>query len=137
MTEILPGWIDQVQGVDFTPEKELLRDLEQWAAAHGWQVSDGKELSSALRQRTDVLLSQPERDRHLRIAVLPKLKRTPGMVRIDATSHEPFIHRIFELVYQPRRKRWRVETATVPLSDDLRSEGCAGWDWLEKLAFRP
>lgn len=28
MNTVLPGWIEQIQGVDFTPEKELLGDLE-------------------------------------------------------------------------------------------------------------
>lgn len=133
MPSILPGWIDQVHGVDFTPEKELLRDLESWAEARGWEVSDGSGLTSDLRQRTDVLLSQPAAERYLRVAVLPKSKRGSGGVRIDAISHQPFSHRIFDLVYQPRRRRWRVEVATVPLSDDIRNQG---WDWLADLAFR-
>src|SRR2546423_8136544 len=109
MNTVLPGWIDQVQGVDFTPEKELLGDLEQWAAAKGWDVSDGSRLPSELRQRTDVLLSEPGNERYLRVAVLPKAKTGPGIIRIDATGQQPFSHRIFELVYEPSRRRWRVE----------------------------
>lgn len=134
MNAVIPDWIDQVQGVDFTPEKELLLDLERWAVAKGWTVSNGSDLPSELRQRTDVLLAAPDGQRYLRIAVLPKTRRAPGVVRIDATSHRGFSHRIFELVYQPPQNRWLVEAATIPLSDDLRTEG---WDWLENLAFRP
>src|SRR5205823_8976328 len=86
MTPVLPNWLDQVPGVDFTPEKELLRDLEQWAAKNGWEVSDGSDLPFELRQRADVLLSQPTNERYMRIAVLPKAKRGSGVVRIDAVS---------------------------------------------------
>jgi hypothetical protein len=133
MNPVLPSWLDQVPGVDFTPEKDLLRDLEQWAAERGWEVSNGGDLPSELERRTDVLLSQPRKQRHMRIAVLPKTRRGSGLIHIDAVSYQPFSDRIFELVYQPRRKRWRVEVATVPLSDDISKEG---WDWLADLAFR-
>lgn len=134
MATVLPDWMDEVEGVDFTPEKELLCELEQWAATRGWKVSDGSSLPTELRQRTDVLLSEDGQQRYLRIAVLPKTRTGPGVVRIDATSHRPFSHRIFELVYQPKQRRWRVEAATIPLSDDIQR---AGWDWLADLAFRP
>src|SRR5690348_5235974 len=127
MHPVLPGWIDQVPGIDFTPEKELLHELEQWFAGRGWEVSDGSDLPSDLRQRTDVLLSQPGKERYMRIAVLPKTKRGSGVVRVDAVGDRPFSHRIFELVYQPRHKRWRLEAATIPLSDDIQKEG---WDLL-------
>lgn len=129
MNVVLPNWLDQVQGVDFTPEKKMLSELEAWAAADGWEVSNGSSLPSELRQRTDVLLTQPERRQHMRIAVLPKSKRGSGSIRIDSSSH-----RVFDLVYLPRKKSWRVETASVPLSDDLRKQG---WNWLTQLAFRP
>ena len=112
MNPVLPQWIDQVPGVDFEPEKKLLADLEAWASENGWDVSDGSKLSSELRRRTDVLLEQPEKKRRLRIAVLDKTKRGPGVIRMDASNH-----RIFELVYQPKAMRWRVETGTVPLTD--------------------
>ncbi|MFN3649299.1 MAG: hypothetical protein ACK47B_06925 [Armatimonadota bacterium] len=133
MKTVFPDWIDQVQGVDFTPEKGLLSELEQWAAERGWEVSDGSSLPSELRQRTDVLLSRPGEGRYFRISVLPKSRGSSGQIRLDATSHEPFSHRIFELIYQSNKKRWRVEVSTVPLADDIRQ---VGWDWLEDLAFR-
>lgn len=129
MDVVLPKWLDGVPGVDFTPEKEMLSELEVWAAADGWDVSDGSRLPSELSRRTDVLFDQPKQGRQLRVAVLPKAKRAPGTIRIDASTH-----RVFELIYQPRAKRWRVETAAVPLSDDLREDG---WGWLTNLAFRP
>src|SRR5436305_1568882 len=103
---VLPEWLDQVPGIDFTPEKELLSDLEEWASRNGWEVSDGSSLPSELSRRTDVLLSQPRGERRLSIAVLPKTRRGPSIIRIDATSHRPFSHRSFELVYQQRHKRW-------------------------------
>jgi hypothetical protein len=133
MNAVLPDWIDQVPGVDFTPEKDLLRNLEQWAAENGWEVSDGSSLPSDLRHRTDVLLSRPGNGRHLRIAVLPKSRSSRGLVRIDATRDRPFSNRTFELVYQPRHNRWRVEAATIPLDDNIIEKG---WDWLADLAFR-
>ena len=110
MTAVIPKWLDTVPGVDFTPEKKLLEDLERWASSDGWTVSDGRSLPESLRQRTDVLLVHQKRDRQLRIAVLPKAKRSPGAVRIDASSL-----RVFELVYRPKEGQWRVETAAVPL----------------------
>ena len=129
MDFVLPRWLDQVKGVDFTPEKEILSVLERWAAEDGWDVSDGSTLPSDLRRRTDVLLNQPKKSLQLRISVLPKAKRSPGMIRIDASSH-----RIFELIYQPKFNRWRVETSAVPLTDDLKQ---SGWNWLTVFAFRP
>src|SRR5437764_10689389 len=99
---VLPKWLDEVQGIDFTPEKELLSDLERWASENGWEVSDGSSLPSELSRRTDVLISQPGKERYLRIAVLPKAKRGQSMIRVDAAGHRPFSHRIFELVYHPR-----------------------------------
>lgn len=128
MEILLPKWLDQVQGVDFSAEKEMLSELEEWAQEDGWTVSDGNELPTDLQRRTDVLLDQPKSKRQIRIAVLPKVKRSPGTIRLDTSTH-----RIFELVYQPKSKRWRVETAAVPLSDDLRKDG---WTWLTNLAFR-
>lgn len=129
MDLVIPQWLDQVEGVDFTPEKEILGKLEQWAVLDGWNVSDASSLSSELRQRTDVLIKDPQNENQMRIAVLPKAKRSPGSIRIDASTY-----RIFELFYQPQKKRWRVETAAVPLSYDLEE---AGWSWLKDFAFRP
>ncbi len=129
MALVMPKWLDDAPSVDFTPEKEMLSDLEAWAAADGWDVSDGSKLPSELARRTDVLIELPKKGRQMRIAVLPKAKRGAGTIRIDASTH-----RVFELVYQPRAKRWRVETAAVPLSDDLHQ---SGWGWLTDLAFRP
>jgi hypothetical protein len=129
MDLVIPKWLDEVKGVDFSPEKEMLTELESWAYSDGWEVSDGRNLDSELRGRTDVLLERPNERRYMRIAVLPKVSRSPGMIRIDASTH-----RVFELIYQPKAKRWRVETAAVPLSDDVRA---SGWNWLTNLAFRP
>jgi hypothetical protein len=133
METVLPGWIDEVQGVDFTPEKELLIDLESWARDHGWEVSNGSTLPSELRQRTDVLIFRPNEERYLRVSVLPKSKGGSGRIRIDATKHQPFSHRVFDLVYQPRSQRWLVELAATPLIDDIRRQG---WHLLEDFAFR-
>ena len=129
MAKVMPKWLDDVQGVDFAPEKALLDDLEMWAEADGWQVTDGSSLSPDLSRRTDVLIEQPAKRHQMRIAVLPKARRAPGTIRIDTSTY-----RVFDLVYQPRGKRWRVETAAVPLSDDLKA---SGWSWLKELAFRP
>jgi hypothetical protein len=126
---VIPEWLDQVQGVDFTPEKELLTDMEVWAGRNGWDVSDGSKLPSELKRRTDVFLDQPDRERHLRVAVLPTINKGPGMIRIDASSH-----RVFELVYQPRARGWRIETAAVPLTDPKPK---VDWNVLIDLAFKP
>ena len=126
---VLPEWIDQVRDVDFEPEKNLLTDMETWARNNGWEVNDGRSLSLELRRRTDILLVQPQRKRHLRIAVLPKTKKGPGVIRMDASNH-----RVFELIYQPRTRLWRVETAAVPLSEASEK---VDWAWLFNLAFRP
>ena len=125
----MPKWLDDSPSVDFTPEKELLAEIEAWALASGWDVSDGSGLNGDFRLRTDVLIEKPYSGQHLRLSVLPKVRRGPATIRIDASTH-----RIFELIYQPRTQRWRVETASVPLSDDLHS---SGWPWLTDLAFRP
>jgi hypothetical protein len=133
MNLVLPEWLDQVPGVDFTPEKELLTHLEEWASQNDWEVSDGSSLLRELSRRTDLLLSQADQERHMRVAVLPKERRGPGRIRIDATSDRVFSHRIFDLVHVPKQGRWRVELATLPLIEDIRKEG---WDRLVELAFR-
>jgi len=48
---VLPNWLDQLPTVDFTPEKELLTELEKWAIENNWNVSDGSSLPFELRQR--------------------------------------------------------------------------------------
>jgi hypothetical protein len=107
----------------------VLLTLERWAREDGWQVSNGESLPSELRTRTDVLLKEPLGPRYMRIAILPKAKGGSGALRIDASTH-----RIFELLYQRKRRRWRVETATLPLADDLQQ---LGWSGLKDFAFRP
>ena len=129
MDAVLPEWLDQVQGTDFSPEKEMLSTIEEWAGQDGWRISRGETLPSELRSRTDVLMQEPDGPRHFRIAVLPKAKGGAGAIRIDASTH-----RVFELLYQPRTRRWRLETSSVPLSDDIRERG---WSGLMDLAFRP
>lgn len=129
MEAVLPSWLDQVQGVDFEHEKQMLKDLEDWARRDAWAVSDGRSLPFELASRTDVLLTDPTAERRFRVAVLPKSKGSAGSIRLDASSH-----RVFELLYRPKSKRWRVETGTVPLRDDFRTK--ADWDWLVDIAFR-
>jgi hypothetical protein len=126
---VLPNWLDQVPGIDFSPEKELLRDLETWAATNGWQISDGRELPHELRKRTDVLLDDPVKHRRLRVAVLPKSSNNSGSIRLDASNL-----RTLELVYQPTKRRWRLEVGSVPLTDDILQQG---WSWFTDLAFKP
>src|SRR5689334_5596398 len=95
---VLPDWLDLVPGVDFAPEKEILADFEGWALREGWNVSKGEKLPVELQRRTDVLLEQPSKGWGLRIAILPKPKKTKqGAIRIDASTL-----RTLELTYQSR-----------------------------------
>jgi hypothetical protein len=126
---VLPGWLDQVPTVDYSPEKDLLRELERWAQQNGWNVSDGSKLSIELRQRTDVLLERPSYDQRLRVAVLPKSRSGKGTIRVDASNL-----RTVELLYQRKQPHWRVEAGGVRVEDDLLRRG---WDWLIKLMFQP
>jgi hypothetical protein len=129
MEAVLPGWLDQVRGVDFAQEKQMLSDLERWAIQDNWEVTDGTVLPSDLARRTDVLLRDAKRNRWFRVSVLPKAKGSPGSIRLDASTH-----RIFELVNLPRKKGWRLETGTVPLKDGFARKD--DWDLLVDLAFR-
>jgi len=129
MHTVLPTWLNEVRGVDFAQEKQMLSDLESWASQDNWEISDGSPLPSELARRTDVLLRDAKRDRWFRVSVLPKAKGSPGSIRIDASSH-----RIFELVNMPRKKGWRLETGTVPLKDGFARKD--DWDLLVDLAFR-
>jgi len=104
---VLPEWLDQVPTVNFAPEKYLLTQIETWAETHGWMVSDGSQLPLELRQRTDVLLEQPDHDRRIRTV---------------------------ELLYQHKQPQWRVEAGGVRVEDDLLNRG---WDWLIRLMFQP
>jgi hypothetical protein len=126
---VLPAWLDHAPTVDFTPEKNLLVQLERWAEAHGWTVSDGSGLSSELRQRTDVLIEHPASDRRIRLAVLRKSRRGVSSIRVDASNL-----RTVELVFQRRQRRWRVFAGGVPIEDDVVGRG---WDWLVDILFRP
>lgn len=126
---VLPTWLDQVPTVNFAPEKDLLTQLETWAQANGWIVSDGSKLPLELRQRTDVLLEQPDLNQRLRLAVLRKSRNGVGVIRVDSSNL-----RTVELVYQRRQPHWRVEAGGVRVEDDLLNRG---WAWLIKLMFQP
>ena len=126
---VLPEWLDQTPTVSFTPEKELLTQIETWAHENGWIVSDGSELPLELRQRTDVLLSQPERKRRIRLSVLRKSRNGAGVIRVDASNL-----RTVELLYQRKQPHWRVEADGVRVEDDLLMRG---WPWPIKLMFQP
>src|ERR1700722_3915433 len=121
---VLPGWLDQVPKIDFTPEKSILAQLERLAEASGWTVTDGRSLPEALRERTDVLFEHPDGEKIIRAAVLQKSRSGSGMIRLDSS-----IFRTVELVYLRRKHRWRVEIGSVPIEeeDDVLSHG---WDWL-------
>src|SRR5580692_8463197 len=101
---VLPGWLDQVPRIDFTPEKSILTKLETWAEEHGWTVTDGSGLPEALRDRTDVLFEHPDGEKRIRAAVLQKSRSNGGMIRLDSSNF-----RTIELVYLSRKHRWRVE----------------------------
>ena len=124
---VLPGWLDQVPEIDFTREKEMLTQLEAWAVQKGWAVTDGAGLPSGLRERTDVLLTHPDGEKRIRVAVLQKNRSSSGYIRLDASNL-----RTLELEF--RRKHWRVLAGAVPIEDDIVTRG---WDWLVKLMFRP
>lgn len=126
---VLPEWLDQVPTVDFAPEKDLLQQLETWAQANGWIVSDGSNLPLELRQRTDVLLEHPDHNQRLRLAVLRKSRNNVGVIRVDASNL-----RTIELLYQRKQPHWRVEAGGVRVEDDLLQRG---WPWLIKLMFQP
>ena len=126
---VLPEWLDQVPTVNFAPEKYLLTQIETWAETHGWMVSDGSQLPLELRQRTDVLLEQPDHDRRIRLAVLRKSRNGVGFIRVDSSNL-----RTVELLYQHKQPQWRVEAGGVRVEDDLLNRG---WDWLIRLMFQP
>jgi len=125
---IIPAWLDQAQGVDYTPEKQILTNLETWAFEKGWEVTNGSTLPFDLSQRTDVMLKKPNSDRRIRVAILRK-KGNRGSIRLDTSNL-----RTFELVYRPRAKKWRLEVSAVPLAEDMQAWG---WDRLADLAFKP
>jgi hypothetical protein len=124
---VLPGWLDQVPKIDFGAEKAMLTQLETWAQDNGWTVTDGADLPSGLRERTDVLLAHPDGERRIRVAVLQKSRSSVGYIRLDASNL-----RTLELEY--RRKHWRVLAGAVPIEDDIASRG---WNWLVSLLFKP
>ena len=125
---VLPDWLDQAPTINFEPEKAMLTQIENWAQQNGWTVSDGHSLPLAIRQRTDVLLERPDLDQRVRIAVLRKSKRGVGVIRLDASTL-----RTLELVFQPKKKFWRVEIEGVPLDDRLLENGL---DPLFTMMFR-
>jgi len=125
---VIPSWLDQVSTLDFTPEKALLAQIEIWAQANGWTVSDGSGLPLELRQRTDVLLEQVDKQQRVRLAVLQKSRSDIGLIRLDASNL-----RTVEIVYRRRTKLWRMEVAGVPVEDDILARG---WDWLFERMFK-
>ena len=123
---IIPKWLDQIPGVDYSPEKQLLTELEDWAIEQGWNVSDGSSLPLELRQRTDVLMEEPEGKKRIRVAVLRK-KGKQGTIRLDASTF-----RTLELVYRPHARKWRLEVSSVPIAEDIQQKG---WNYVADLAF--
>ncbi len=126
---VLPAWLDQMPNVSFEGEKALLEQLETWAQKDGWIVSDGDTLPQELRQRTDVLFEHPKSSDRIRLAVLVKSHNGAGSLRLDSSEF-----RTLELVYQPRKRRWRVIAGNVPIEDDLYNRD---WNWLTHLLLAP
>ena len=124
---VIPSWLDQVSGIDFSQEKALLGNLEKWASGHGWTVTDGEELSHELRARTDVLIRK-NGDR-VRVGVMPKNRSDQGMVTLEASTL-----RTADLVFQAKKGKWRVEIGAAPVEDDVES---AGYGRLFSLLFKP
>ena len=126
-TLLLPDWLDHAQ-VNYEPEKELVTEVEKMAQQNGWTVSNGERLPFELRERTDVLFEQPTLKRHVRLSILPKSRKGIGMIRLDASNL-----RTVELVYQPKKKRWRVEAGGVFIEEDLLMHD---WEWLIERLFK-
>ena len=126
-TPVLPDWIDQA-AVNYTPEKELVAEVEKMAELNGWAFSNGESLPSELRLRTDVLFEQSGSKRGIRLSILPKSRKDTGVIRLDASNL-----RTVELVYQPKKRCWRVEAGGVFIDDDLLNHD---WDWLIARLFR-
>jgi hypothetical protein len=116
----IPSWLDQVLGVDFGPEKQLLAELEKWAAQDGWIVSDGRTLPFELRQRTDVLIEKPDEHKRVRVAVLQKGQNGTGEIRLDSSDSVTI-----ELIYNESENAWSVEAGNVVLSTGQQSLDCA------------
>ena len=126
-TALIPQWLDNAPGVDYSEEKALLAAIETWADKDGWSVSDGSELTPELRVRTDVLLEKGQKQ--VRLSVYPRRKRGRGIVRIDASNL-----RTAELVFYREKKRWRTEFGSIPVEDDTMQRG---FDWLFSVLFKP
>lgn len=126
---VLPNWLDQSPKVNYTSEKDMLSQFQTWAEDNGWVVSDGSKLPIALRQRTDVLLEQPDQNQRIRLAVLRKSRSNVGRIRVDSSNL-----RTVELIYQRKQPNWRVEAGGVRVEDDLINRG---WAWLINLMTQP
>ena len=132
---VVPAWLQQIPGVNYQPEIDLLTQFEEWAQENGWSVSDGSSLPPELCQQTDVLLEQRNNDQgvllSIRLAVLRKARgsKKGGAIRVDASTL-----RTVEFLYQRRQPQWRVEAGGVRVEDDLLKRG---WDWLVHLLFLP
>jgi hypothetical protein len=128
-TPIIPDWLDQVKGVDFAPEKALLNSLETWDAGQNWDISDGHELSQALRERTDVLIQNSKTGDRVRVTVFPKHRDERGSIRLDSSTI-----RTVELCSQPKTQKWRIEIGAAPIEDDVQA---AGYQRVFDLLFKP
>lgn len=126
---VVPAWIDTVPGISFEVEKSLLVELETQAQKNGWTVSDGEKLRHELRARTDVLFEKPASSDSIRLAVLRKSRGGAGEIRLDSSEF-----RTLELVYQPKKRKWRVVAGGVPIADDYETHG---WNWLSDLLLKP
>jgi hypothetical protein len=124
---VLPDWLDQIDGIDFSPEKDLLGRVQLWAEQHGWIANRGENLPAELRQRTDVLLEKPDENRRVRLAVLRKAGSGGGEVRVDSSDLITV-----ELIYQRGADRWLVEIGGARVEDDLYARGL---NWLFTLIF--
>ena len=114
---VQPAWLDQIQGVDFEPEKKMLGDIQRWATDNGWVASDGSKLQFGLAAHTDVLLEKSHEDRRVRLAVLRKSNSGDGEIRLDSSEFTTI-----ELIYLPDTKRWRAEVGNVTLQKDFNYE---------------
>ena len=106
----LPNWLDQVPNVDFTQEKDALRDLLSWGEALGWHTSDPSGMEFNARQSADIVL-EFRGDRKIRIAVQSKSKSSLGMIRIQAIP----TFREASIIWLPRRHQWQIQLGGVPI----------------------
>lgn len=116
-----PKWMDQVQGVDFSAEKSLLKIIAQWGKGLGLTVLSGRNLPYDLASTSDLVLAKG--NNLLRVEVKRKSRTVNGKVNVEGV---PSFKRVL-LVWSEDDRDWKLTTESGVSFDKPWNDETFAW----------